>query len=295
MSDHNSVAHAWANQTGRARKGFNMFYDGRTLYSYGSHFPIARITDVQLSDGRGVILFTSKGYSVSTAKHKSITRRAIDYSRFAVFEVELVNASTPEAHLANYEALIGRARESLQKAKRARVYASMHTDDALNAIGDANAYSAVFGLDMPHLTVVELDAASAAIVERANQQRAAAELAQAKAARERALRERETLREWLCGAAVYPPHTRVPYVRVHGDQVETTWGARVPLNDALRAWTLMKAARNERRALTVTPNGGLRVGDFTVSAINETGMRVGCHYIPFKFAQLAARCAGLEG
>jgi hypothetical protein len=68
----------------------------------------------------------------------------------------------------------------------------------------------------------------------------------------------------------------------------------VPLNEALRAWSLMKAARDEHRELCVTPQGGLRVGDFSVEAINETGMRIGCHFIPYRFAKLAAVNAGID-
>jgi hypothetical protein len=43
MATHNEVAHAWAHQTGRCHRGHHMFYEGDTIYSYGHHFPIARL------------------------------------------------------------------------------------------------------------------------------------------------------------------------------------------------------------------------------------------------------------
>lgn len=295
MANHNEVAHAWANQTGRARRGFNMYYEGHTIFSYGDHFPIARIVDEAGSSGApGLILFTSRSYSTSTAKHKTYTSRAIDHHRYTVLVVHNVRPIGPNDHRDNYERLIRAAKDALGKAARARKYASFHLDDAERFIRTANEYSARFGLGVPEVTKETLDEAAAAIAKRAEEMRAAAELERARAARARALRERDDLRAWLRGADVYPPHTRVPYVRVKGDEVETTWGAKVPLADAMIAWAAMKEARAEHITLGRCEDGSsLRVGDFTVSQITPTGMRVGCHFIPFKFAQLAACAAGI--
>ena len=52
----------------------NIFFTGddaaRTLYSYGYHFPIAKIEG-------GVCYFTTRGYSVSTAKHINLAESAL--------------------------------------------------------------------------------------------------------------------------------------------------------------------------------------------------------------------------
>lgn len=289
MANHNEVAHAWANQTGRACKGFNMFYEDRTIYSYGYHFPIARICD----DGEcadPAILFASKGYSVSTAKHKSIVSRAIDHHHYRVFVVENVNARTPAQHLANWEASIKQAREAMGRAKRARKNASWYLDDAEQCANRCNEYSDAFNLGLSRVSLETLDAAAGEAIARAEAMRKEAELARAKAERERALRDRERLRAWLQGADVFPPHTRVPYVRVKGDAVETTWGATVPLHDALGLWGMMKHARATHSAREFLEK---RIGDFRLTSVTPTGARVGCHYIPFKYAQLAAYAAGL--
>jgi hypothetical protein len=300
-TSHQAVAHAWANQTGRQRTGFNIYYDGPTIFSYGRHFPIARICDDGETD-RPTILFTSKGYSRSTAKHKSYISRAIDHHHYRVFSVNDVLARKPAEHLKNWECSIEDARESIGKAKRARKNASWYIDDAERAVKRCNDYSTAFGLGMSTVTMESLDATAAEIAARAETMRREAEIARAKAEREAVLRNRENLRAWLDGKNIYPPYTKVPYVRVNGDQVETTWGARVPLPDALQAWKLMKSARAERITFEATPDdmGGyvddsqLRVGDFRISTITPTGMRVGCHFIPFKAAKMAAIKAGIE-
>lgn len=50
--------------------GSNLFIEGRAVYSYGHHFPIAVKTDAKYN-GRPIILWNSDGYSMTTAKHKS--------------------------------------------------------------------------------------------------------------------------------------------------------------------------------------------------------------------------------
>ena len=49
------------------QSGNNFYFDGDTIYSYGSHFPIAR--HVETKRGRAV-LFTTRDYSVTTSGHK---------------------------------------------------------------------------------------------------------------------------------------------------------------------------------------------------------------------------------
>jgi hypothetical protein len=63
-------------------KGSNMFIDGRAIYSYGYHFPIAfRLFD-------GVAIFNQSGYSNSTSRHKGYVARALQSARY---RLEFVN------------------------------------------------------------------------------------------------------------------------------------------------------------------------------------------------------------
>ena len=75
---HDEVAHRWAQNTeGDHAAGFNMWFEGDTIYSYGRHFPIARL--VTNEQGEKAVLFTTEVYGTSTAKHCTITRRAINH------------------------------------------------------------------------------------------------------------------------------------------------------------------------------------------------------------------------
>lgn len=71
--DNSMLAHVWAQQTqtfGRSNNG-NLYFEGRALYSYGSHYMVALILD------SGVCLINEAKYSVTTSGHRSDARRAI--------------------------------------------------------------------------------------------------------------------------------------------------------------------------------------------------------------------------
>lgn len=64
------VAQAFASGATKGRS-LHVYIEGNTVYSYGKHFPIAtRI-------GMSRVLFTSKGYSPTTARHKSLVKLAL--------------------------------------------------------------------------------------------------------------------------------------------------------------------------------------------------------------------------
>lgn len=76
----------------------SLYYDGPVIYSYGSHFPIARY----MLDTCGrveYVLFTARGYSQTTACHKGLVRRAID-SGTPLIEVEDPTAEPSDEVLA---------------------------------------------------------------------------------------------------------------------------------------------------------------------------------------------------
>lgn len=69
------LPHIWAAQTQNEGRAGSFYFNGKTIYSYGSHFPIATI------DGENVI-FTMRTYSNTTAKHISKARQAASHFNF---------------------------------------------------------------------------------------------------------------------------------------------------------------------------------------------------------------------
>lgn len=69
------VAHLWANEKKESGKGSNLFFEGRSIYSYGYHFEVGRI--VRNKCGEKAYLLNDKYYSSSTCKHQRCVRSAI--------------------------------------------------------------------------------------------------------------------------------------------------------------------------------------------------------------------------
>lgn len=103
------LAHVWASQSqasGRSGNG-NFYFEGATLFSYGSHFPVATFTEKRIGKRR-LVLFTGASYSVTTAGHISDARGALnglpgirvvsipDLKAFLNHYVPMVYASDPE-------------------------------------------------------------------------------------------------------------------------------------------------------------------------------------------------------
>lgn len=299
MASHDQVAHAWAHQTGRHRKGFNIFYEGDTIYSYGYHFPIAR--HVTTPSGARVVLFTTETHSVSTAKHKTIVRRAIGYDREDVIELPL-----KVSQYSYREVPIEECRKELLdelpalslKWKRARSNKEWYAQRIREIIETVNRINDLWLLEQPTVVVPEDFATISAEYEK-------------RLAEERKVRDatdREAIRKWVSGEDVSPPHTRIPYVRVKdvrvsldfmGDQgeridrmVETSWGIKVPLREALPVFRLARLV--QRCGSEWKPSKVHKVGGWTLDRITADGtVRAGCHAIPFKVQLEAAKLAGL--
>lgn len=141
---HENVAIRWIAGHDKQAKGYAVFFDGDTIFSWGRHYAIARFIDTP--KGR-VCLFNSEGYSVSTAKHKTVVARQLRRWRpdMPVFYVPFVKYAE-SMHSGNLAALAARESEARDKAKRARV----NRDYWLGVAGDLLAaqwdYAAAFGM-----------------------------------------------------------------------------------------------------------------------------------------------------
>ncbi len=269
------VAHLWANKSRSAAKGSSFYFDGDTIYSYGPHFPIAR-------HYKGIVLYTSRTYSVTTAKHKGIVCSAM--SHLPSFMVDDVTKDPSGADVKAYA-----ERLKLQAMVLSRPRDPQFRIEHLQRITDeANKFCSTFGFktrfQMPDEVTLE------ALREKSKQ-------AQAKKAKQTAERnariERENaeaITEWIAGRRAMLPYTvQTVYLRarhaacesINGNEpdgliMETSRGARVPLADAQRAFrfVMLKREKGWRRNGETFP-----VGEFQLEAVNEQGVVAGCHRV----------------
>ena len=70
------VAHVWAAQTqanGRSNNG-QFYFDGATIYSYRSNWPIGVITGIVTPEGKRVVVMNAERYGVTTSRHLSLAQ-----------------------------------------------------------------------------------------------------------------------------------------------------------------------------------------------------------------------------
>jgi hypothetical protein len=292
------VAHLWAHKAQESARNAhgNFYFDGDTIYSYGSHFPVAK--HVENAKGDGAVLVTTRTYSSTTAGHISMASGACRHLRR--FCVPDVNGDATENWPA-YEATFTAAASSYQKARSRKPTIVQHMHEVAEA---ANAFAAFFGLKQ-HIAMPTNEAAMVAEcgrIRKANERRAAAAnrrwAAEAKArAAEDAKRSAKALRAWLAGtAATAWPYSGPVRLRLFDGSLETTQGAVVPKADAIRVYKILRRLREraetyQRNSETIT----ITLGPFELNSMDAAGtVKAGCHTVTWKEIERIAKLAGVK-
>ena len=110
------TAHLFANQLQNEAytSSRNFYFYGNSIYSYGSHFCIAKFVD------NYNLLFTERGYSNTTAKHINYTYRAIPDKSIVMYVIN--PDSTPAENFIAWNKQIDPIYTKLAKAKKPEIY-----------------------------------------------------------------------------------------------------------------------------------------------------------------------------
>ena len=297
------IAHLWFHRTqdsARNAQG-NLYFTNETIFSYGDHFPIARHIK-NASGKKSAVLFTSKDYSVTTSGHKSDVRRAIPAGTqvFDVLSIAGGSWSGMIDHSANLTAYVADSKESLGKAGRARISGSYDLKQAFAYREKAKAYAKFFGVSCPKFDFLPkgkvLKALQAQIAERAERHEASQALASEREQARRAEQYRIDMLDFAEKSALWRagnPNVRLPWgadtlLRISGNEVETSRGARVPASHAIALLATIRkvVARGEE----FTPNGHtIHIGHYSVDKIATDGtLTAGCHVIKYGEIELLA-------
>jgi len=115
FSSNEKLINKWLKQDqdfGR-NKSISLYFEKKTIYSYGSHYPLAAIIDNK-------VLINSCSYSVTTGKQKNDVLWQLVGKGFTIFQVPIVkNIMTKEDHHKNNAFYCQRIDEVLLKQKSA--------------------------------------------------------------------------------------------------------------------------------------------------------------------------------
>lgn len=100
--------------------------------------------------------------------------------------------------------------------------------------------------------------------------------------------------EWQSGA-YGQLHTNPVMLRVDGEEIQTSQGARIPLAAAPMVWAKVERARKSGRCYEPSGLADVTIGDYALTRIEADGtLVVGCHTIPYSELALMARTLGLQ-
>jgi hypothetical protein len=266
--NNSELAHKFAEQTqyeGRNSNG-SFFFDTFTIYSYGRHFPIAKI----VTNKRGVeaLLFTFRTYSNTTSKQISITKAATrQYKRIYCYNPEMSHADNFKAwlNLAEIQA------EKLQKAKKPEIY--------INELGylsnQVNEYADFYDIEIPDILKMVLSIkdkkenleylAKRAEIIKANQ---------VKKRKEDKKEFKEQITKWFnCETQRVYAKYKFDFLRVNNDRVETTQAVQIPIEIAKRLHNKIK---------TNNLKVGEQILNYKVDQVDNI-IKIGCHAFTRKY------------
>jgi hypothetical protein len=268
FTDISTIAHLWANQLqDEARNSGNFYFNGSTIYSYGGHFPIAKHIE---KDGERAVLFTTRGYSNTTARHISVTRQAASHLNV----IKCYNPNTThEENFNRWKVDAELVAAKLPKAKKTEKY--LNELEYINS--QANKYAQFFGLELPAILTTILSIKDKNEYTAYHDQKTAIlEAERLKKEAELKKQHKKALAEWKAGKT-HRLYTRIEtdFLRVNEEaaRIETTQAVQIPMELAKRLFYSIK-------------ENTLKVGDKVLNfEVNEVGakVKIGCHTFTKKY------------
>ena len=259
-----NVAHLFANQLqSEARTQTNNFYfNGKSIYSYGSHFCIAKFIDDK------TLLFTERGYSNTTAKH-------INHVWKATSHIKKIHCANPNGnHEESFNYWLIEAENSVAKLKNARK-PEIYLFELQNTKYKATEYANYFGIDLP-ITLEKVlsitDKAETLEYLETKQKYIDAE----KKRKETELKKQHAkeLKLWKSfeKQSLYL-RNGFDYLRKDTDNFQTSQGVKIPIAVGLRFYN---------NIVNKTIKVGDKFLDYTINEVNDKLIKIGCHTITLK-------------
>jgi len=256
------TAHLFANQSQieAYTPTRNLYFYDKSIYSYGSHFCIAKFIDEK------TLLFTERTYSNTTAKHKQVVRHATSH-------IDKIYCYNPNgSHDDNFNFWLSNAEQLTQKLIRANK-PEIYISQLQQIENKAKIYANYFSIAIPETlqSVLKVTTKAEILAYMENK----AELIKAeKIAKEKALKkEHQTnLKKWRkFEAGRLYQRDGFDYLRKDAEFFQTSQGVKIPLEIGLRLYKNLANVKVNDKFL-----------DYTINEITKNYIGIGCHKITFK-------------
>jgi hypothetical protein len=274
FSSNNEAAHIWASQSQASGRAGNVFFENDIIYSYGRHFPVAKFGD----DGV-TVLFTNRGYSNSTGKHKSLIRGAIPCDYRVIYCDDPTRGV--EHNLGVWRSTVERLRRDFA-AKKLRISRGNIAVEIFKTCESAIEYCLAMQIAAPEWCNESNDEMTARdyVYELAKARDAKKEAARIEREKLAAIDAGDRLAMWQAGQN--PPQNGFQYcatvLRLNADQIQTSRGAQIPVADALKLWPLLVRVKQSGKTLEAGLHQ-INLGAYRFNSFDGATLIVGCHSI----------------
>jgi len=272
-SDYSGLAHHWVyNNDNSHCYGYRMYSEGDTIYSYGSHFPLARKVEV---GNETVYLITSKSSSNTTNKQKNEVIRAIPFGAKMFVVDDLYNHKNA---IKGWFDDIEHLTKKLARAKSKKEDYQNEIDSIIRNIKDyTNLFKTKYRFNKHEkeiLNNLNFGSLPNLLEQREKLLRKNEKARQRRAEKKEIEKAKIELEQWLNGEIRYLRsylNRRKIYLRINGDFVETSEGIKVSRQKSKILFDRIEKNKDIK---------GFKIDIYTTIGIIDDHLVVGCHNIP---------------
>ena len=275
FSSHSEVAHIWASRSQYEGRGGNVSFQDGVIYSYGQHFPVARFAP-EFGD---IVLFTSRGYSSSTGKHKSLIRAAIPSN----YEVVYCDSPLQSVgyNLRAWQSIVDRLRVDFD-SKTHKITRGNLAVEIFKTCESAIIYCMALKIVIPEWCNESNEEMTARdyVYELAKAREAKKAILRAEYEKAAAIKAADRMQLWAAGENV--PYEGFQYLptalRIKNDSIQTSRGANIPVSDALKLWPLLLRVKQSGKTMEAGLHS-INLGSYRFNSFDGNILIVGCHQI----------------
>lgn len=284
-----NIAHNWAHELTSPYKkytgqGSNFYYDGKTIYSYGRHFPIAVIS----KEDSNIVYFTTRSYSVTTSGHISTARQAVNHKTLIYCKnPDEADSGYHDNNVQDFEYIAKQAAKNLPRSRKPEIYLTQ----IAYQLERLETYCKHFKIDAKQYPLVwvyvKSKSGASEATEAEIQAIEAARIIKEKALKKQHAKELKEFRTFKRNRLSV--HNGKDYLRFNplSGRIETSQQIEIPTEAAKRFYKWLKAT---------VKNGGcdgeckMQILHYEVTKVDANFFKIGCHTIEIteadKIAQL---------
>ena len=285
-SSNRELIHVWAHDSSPEimKQANSVTCHNDILYSYST--AIGQIVN------NDTVIYNTASYSNTTSKHQSLmyqsTSHYLNRIYLSIHKYDL-NHLIFSQHSFNeiiFEPNLKQASEFLLKASRSKKYKDFYSSKALSIFDNLERYALLFNLayELPNV-----DALTESALKADKEAKALEKIYKAKRIQQQA----EALENWRLGLDVRN-HFEVTALRIKDDVIETSRGAKIPLEHAVKFWSLINSW-HQKGITYKKDHHSIHLGNYAVNRFENDVLTVGCHEIQFSEIQGIANQLHLQG